>query len=567
MHSAVHPLAAAPMRNGEELHAFSQAGARPLGLYGGAGERDFFAAIDRLQAALRGAKERIGGDDASARTRAAELSAQSVQFTAAAASAIAAGASAKPDLSRLPEILWVGVLAGAAPQENKSDAFATLDALCKALEHLASSLNLECFVERAEGGERTHTFTSGGKIFVLDVELGMTGSPHSPATTLKLSYAHDDASQGSASGSPGDTRLADMLRKHLEELAAVLFGAPATPTAYARACYLWSVIARSLETMAYTDELSAKLHGTADLFVALGVLGTTAESVSLHEAAALGQQITAAELGRDDIIELLTKHGHGASLLHVNKPYLDLVYWPGHTATIRVSPTRLVAADRTPDVVLAGSDTAASLNEALTTRLQAAVGEERITFVAHLDPPLVVPHRALRALWDACGLEFPSESNSPAALSGSSYIASRLGTAAEHGGRVSFSAGTHREEVRNVSILPFERLAQLYAALEVLKEYIRVDLLLARAQSKPAADTLSVTLELNGGPGLVASFVARKAESVQVTATLVPKSGTWLIAAQAGDKHLDDDTAAALAAQLTSGTGLDDIMYSLHDWA
>ena len=120
---------------------------------------------------------------------------------------------------------------------------------------------------------------------------------------------------------------------------------------------------------------------------------------------------------------------------------------------------------------------------------------------------------------------------------------------------------------RQVSILPFQNLAQLYAALGVLRDYVRVDELLARVQSKPTTDTLSVTLELSDVPGVVASFVTRKSEPALVTASIEPQRDTWRVRAESGGRHLDNTTAAALGAKLASGTSLGDVMRVLHEWA
>lgn len=568
IHGALHTLVESTPQNGEELHAFCAAGAVPLGLYGGAGATEFFAALDRLEVAIRGAKHGTHVD-AAARTQAVEISTQSSQLVSAAKGVEAAGAAATPDPSRLPTTLWTGVLVGRRPTENREDALATLDSLCAALEYLSRSLKLECFLERNEGGERTHTLTSGGMIFVLDVELGMYGEAYTPSATLKLSYASDNASQSASSSTPGDVRLVKMLESHLCEITNVLFGAPASPTPYARLSRLWAVVSQSLETLAYIDGLTAKLNGT-DLFTVLESLGAAAERVSLHEAAILGHKVTVPEISRPDVMEALVKHGHGVALLHVNTPYLEQVYHlpangPQHSATIRNSPIRLRAADTTPHVDIAGAD--AALTASLATRIVASTETDRVCYVAHLRPPVTVPHRALRTLWRACGLDADADTKPQGSLSGTPYVASRLGIVTPHDETVTFSAGLRRDEARVVSILPFQNLAQLYAALGVLRDYVRVDELLARVQSKPTTDTLSVTLELSDGPGVVASFVTRKSEPALVTASIEPQRDTWRVRAESGGRHLDNTTAAALGAKLASGTSLGDVMRVLHEWA
>lgn len=569
IHGAVHSLAETTPRNGEELHAFCAAGAAPLGLYGGTGAPEFFTALDRLDATVRRAKSEARAD-AAARTQAVEISTQSTQLVSAVAGVDAAGARASPDVSRLPATLWTGVLSGKQPATNKEDALETLGALCAALEQFSRSLKLECFLERAEGGdERTHTLTSGGMIFVLDVELGISGDPYTPSATLKLSYANSSASQSATSSTPGDIRLVEMLKSHLCEMASVLFGSPASPTPYARLTHCWASVARSLEALACIDELTAKLHGT-DLFAALESLGTTAERVSLHEAARLGHNIAALELARPEVLDALVKYGHGAALLHVNTPYLEHVYHLSasgapHSATVRASQIRLNAADVVPHVKIPDAD--AALTASLAARLSASTGTERVCYVAHLEPPVVVPHRALRTLWEVCGLKADTALQPQGSLSGTPYVASRLGVGAQPNQNVTFSAGLRRDEARTVSILPFERLAQLYAALDVLRNYVRVDELLARAQAKHTADTPSVTLELNDGPGIVASFVTNKSEPTLVTACIEPLRNSWRISAEAGGRQLDDTTAAALGAQLFSCSSLQDVMSALYEWA
>lgn len=569
---SVHTLATRTPHSGAELHVFCEAAARPLGLYGdGPAITEFMASIDRLDAAVRDARGSMTSPDASARTQAVELSAQSGQLVASAAGVQAAGASASRDLTCLPHSLWTGVLVGKDPQNSSDDAIAILDAICSALEHLSQSLNLECFMERTEAGEKTHTFTSGGKIFVIDVELGLSGEKYKPVVGLKLSYAHDDASQNAPGSAPGDTRLADMLRTHLHELAFVLYGTSDAQVPYVRASSLWALVASSLTALAYIDELNAKTSGSHDLFGSLATLGAAAESVAIHEANELGFSASREDIKRSDVLTTLARQGHGAALLHVNVPYLELVYHVPvngihHRAIVSVSPTKLPDAYRIQPVELLGGPDSA-LADALADRLSTTCGDRRVCFVARLDPPVTVPHRTLRSLWQACGLEaeadiIPVNDTSTR----DSYLSACLGSVADEP-EVAFISGKQDEERRVVSILPFECLLQLYAAIEVLHSDARIGELLENAQSNPGPGSLPVTLELNDGAGLRLSFVSRKSEPHTITATILPTRDSWSISARVGDKQLDENTAAALAVNLTTTASLTNMVNTLHEWA
>lgn len=569
---SVHALATRTPHSGAELHAFCEAVARPLGLYGdGPAITEIMASIDLLDAAVRDAKGAITTPDNSTRAQTVELSAQSGQLVASAAGVQAAGASASRNLTCLPYSLWTGVLAGKEPQNNSDDAIAILDAICSALEHLSQSLNLECFMERTEAGEKTHTFTSGGKIFVIDVELGLSGEEYKPVVGLKLSYAHDDISQNAPGGAPGDTRLADMLRTHLYELACVLHGTSDSQVPYVRASSLWALVASSLTTLAYIDELNAKTSGSHDLFGSLATLGTAAESVAIHEANALGFSISLNDIRRSDVLTKLARQGHGAAMLHVNVPYLELVYHvpvngDHHSAIVSVSPTTLPEAYRIQPVELLGGPDSA-LADALADRLNTTCGDRRVCFVARLNPPVIVPHRTLRSLWQACGLEVEADKTPVNDTSTKdSYLSARLGSVANEPGKVVFIPGKQDEERRIVSILPFECLLQLYAAIEILHSDARIGELLDNAQSNPGPGSLPVTLELNNCAGLRLSFVSRKSESHTITATILPTRDTWSISAQSGDKQLDENTAAALAANLTTTASLASMVNALHEW-
>lgn len=259
-----------------------------------------------------------------------ELSSQSTELEAAAS---VLEHRASPRSGYLPAPLWTCALADAAagPISAFSDARRALYALCDALKDAAGALHLECFLERAEESAedanmheagavcRTHTFTSGGKIFVLDIELGVVSSSDvlRPHVSLRISYAHDDASHSSQSGaSTTDARYATMLAWYLQQLASLLFGveperresdplwpfsAARAPTPYTHAIRLWDYIQDNLSVLAQVDELSAHTAASVerpqptrriDLFARLDTITSAAEAFCVAEMQAIAGDTT-----------------------------------------------------------------------------------------------------------------------------------------------------------------------------------------------------------------------------------------------------------------------------------
>ncbi|PWN21615.1 hypothetical protein BCV69DRAFT_282334 [Microstroma glucosiphilum] len=174
------------------------------------------------------------------------------------------GASTRP----LPAVLHAGALASSestsviglkrkrqaaspstspAPSRSRGEAVKVLGCLAAALEELARALGLETFAEafadstaaddpKETSSLHTHTLTQGGKLIVLDVELGLEASignseaTFQPTTRVKLSFtnrtnvSYTSPLKEGEEAVYGNTRIAELLRRDVEMLARLLFG-------------------------------------------------------------------------------------------------------------------------------------------------------------------------------------------------------------------------------------------------------------------------------------------------------------------------------------------------------
>ena len=501
----------------------------------------------------------------------------------------------------LPPPLWTGALRdpSSPPLANRPAALAALDALCSAMAQLAAALHLESFQEqleeaplRGDAPARTHTFTAGGKILVLDLELalgtaaGAGGEVYVPHVALKLSYAREDASQGSASGSSGDTRLADMLRAYLRQLANALFGhplstgaAPSDPTwahaapdnepLYTRAVRLWERVTHALSVLAYTDDLCAQTHAApagdagaptprVDLFASLESLTTAVEQVCASEAVAAerSSQNDAPSLretlGKPGVLPALLRAGHGVALAHVHAPYLCVAFHmpaaalqrpdealaamlgdveapsarQAYTVAVRASPTALLHRVRGAQSKTASwAPLSGALDPGLGQRLDDTLHAEctrplgplaggagdarrRVAYVAEFSPPLVAPRRVARALLDTVCVREEQQVGAPREARATTYVLERIGANPRDAAETCDFAPalddlSADEETCEISTIPFESAAQLFALLEVARDQARVDELLTSAPrsggaaSAPRTGALHVTVRLD----------------------------------------------------------------------
>lgn len=538
-----------------EAHTLSQPTARHLGLYPveKAQERaqaplspeSWSDAMDVLGASVRAMRESVQAMPASENGPASvhELGAQAIELVGASmgiqqSTALAARPGA---VHTLPESLYKGALRGDACADRAA-ALGLLDGLCAAISPAATELQLECFQERVdEGTERTHTFTSGGRIIVLDIELGLQSGALVPHVELKLSYAHADGHAHSEGAS--DSRLPRMMQNVLQQLTNVLFGVPvdravfracpaeaAQPTQYTDALRLWQGFVAHLATLAYIDELCASLHTEpkrpVDLFAQLDELGTVAEQLCLAQAAALGVSglhsdalATLADT-HPDTAATLVRCAQGIAWHHVVSPYLTLHYASpvlasrgAYTATVRIAPSAVPSgaanarapAHTPPELVAAIEKGVQSSGPVLAAApLWTPSGSEKpvqrpVTYVALLNPPVLVPQRVAQGVCHACGLSGRPWASAPVDRAGETYLARFLGAA-----RGAFRASATDEfaqETRAISSLPFASLAQLYDALALLRDYARFGELLSNAASSSCATPVTVDLEAAPAPG------------------------------------------------------------------
>lgn len=519
------------------LHVLSEPVAQHLGLYP-AQQQPTLAlspeawadAFDVLHTAVRRVRENIGDAD---KLLISELGAQASE-TVRAARGIEATALLGDDPSAvhaLPEALYRGALRGETCTTRET-SLALIEALCTAITPVATQLRLESFQERVEAAdadtsmpdalERTHTFTSGGRIIVLDVEFALETHTWVPNVKLNISYAHAEDTQ-TGPDAESDPRLPTLIGSILQQLAHVLhhgtcdthiFSAcphPASPTPYAYALCLWQAFVQHLATLAYMDALSAhavrRVEGSprVDLFAVLESLGKIAEAVCHQQAAELlGRPITSladVENTLPDLAQQLTRRAHGLALQHVASPYLTLVYaLPAphavqpdtrHTATVRIAPCAVPLSAPSAPVVshdarlddVHAHGTVVSEAPLWTPRSEEPRPMQRpIAYVARLDPPVPVPYHVACAVWAACQLAPPPWSERHPTGPGP-----RRDFAAHLLPQASYTAapGCDRSEVCMLSTLPFTSLAQVYDALALVRDHARLGELLRNAPMMP----------------------------------------------------------------------------------
>ncbi|WFD31096.1 hypothetical protein MSPP1_002129 [Malassezia sp. CBS 17886] len=603
----------------------------------------------------------------------------------------------------LPPQLWAGMLAGeegpGTPASgdgalSRSHSVALLDSLTHALLQLASDMHLECFLERIDDGDvpeslardapagpavdgadaapspparawlgaadpppaaalqKTHTLTCGGRIVVLDIEMGIV--PHAnavlPHVAVNLSYAHATSHEDYASAD-AERGLAPWMGSLLQQLANVLCGAPVDErilqgcwlaprsgslsaaeelrrTPYAQAACLWACFAESLAGLVRLDVLSAtSQHPDNTLFHAMTRLGAAAELVTHTECSRLLGAADALPypVPPDARLRLLQEHprvvrallcsGHGIAFQHLYAPYMSMLFYapPASVPTddayspvndafargIRASihmdrlavpmhPVRLPP--------LAGVDARVAGEAAFSLDLTSLPATpsgtlHRIVFVAHIDPPVALPHHAARRLWSCTGLDAwraADDAHGTAAVPRRAHASFVQRSFAEP--RVSsfrVVPGSAEDDECIISAVPFTSLVQLYAALEILRTYARWRELLRRAGRAKELDVPAMTMQFaqptrhDAASVLQLSFPVGDAMGTfaMVSATIAPAAGEfcWAITARAHfvapadaqPRTLAADAAAAvsLAEQLTHTADLARVVDGLRHWA
>ncbi|WFD20504.1 tRNA (carboxymethyluridine(34)-5-O)-methyltransferase [Malassezia caprae] len=433
-----------------------------------------------------------GKDVADFETVAYELSTQASEVIYATQGTAALATCLKDAWKSFPSVLWTGSLSqSSTPTESHADAVAVLDALCQAMTPTATSLHMECFHERIEMSdadapvEKIMTFTSGGRIIVLDLELGLCRKDDrwAPSVGLHISYATGD----SAMVPDNNKQLENMLCAWLQQLMHVLFGLEVDPrvlarckpsnenTALAQAMRLWDSFVSSLAILASIDGIMVEptQESKEDLFQRFASLCASAEDVCAKEARTLashyGKHVDfSVDLQEQpDIVDLLQRYGHGVSLCHYHTPYLSLAFTSQHMATVRICPTLIpFASEEDAPVVSARRlvDMPAEVNQVWHAQGHYADRPIRpLAYIAQVEPPMAIPHSMARSVYGACGLaSHRLETSRDESQSG--FLAQNLTS------KSSYQAYLHDEGVREVSALPFQCLARLYRALEILQE-------------------------------------------------------------------------------------------------
>lgn len=521
----------------------------------------------------------------------------------------------------------------------------------------------------------THTLTLGAKILVIDVELHIVKDSAArgfrPKAKLKLSYATDSADSQTAR----DPRLGAVLERDVQLIADKLFGPAATSalqqerTMVARALANWT---NNLNDLLLLDGLEARAseaapEGTrsADLFAAMQQLSDAAKRVSDAEASSSSS------------VSLLDR-GHGVHKLHESRPFLQAVFAHDptskhdYTLSIGVQALDLAIAEQ------AGADATTPsfpLSQAAQDLLSASAASDPakhlgsvpspvdakkripLHFVVRLDPPVVVSRSTAARLASICNLKQTTPQNTTtapgAAPAGATWFEDVLAASwsqrppqdARKPTRCTFTLAQTIESVRStqeqglvIDSLPLlsaasgvdamdesdvtragsSTLARLFAAIEVLRDEVKVSELMHSAiatsqylgeadNAKPndlslddllasgsdgAGSKIPVTLafrtpihgatdEAKQNLGLQLAFrvLADTGAPVAFDATISPSKRTsesgWLLSAvarpEASDKQARLDSASpeaqSIIAKLTDLSSLEDVVIGLVDWA
>lgn len=473
-----------------------------------------------------------------------ELSTQASEVTYATQGTTSLAACLKDAWKSFPSALWTGSLSQkSTPTADHADAVAVLDALCHAMTPIATKLRLESFHERIEmpdadaPSEKIMTFTIGGRIIVLDLELSLCRKHDlwTPLVGLHISYATGDASDLS----DYNKRLEDMLCAWLQQLMHVLFGLEVDPrvlarcqpceenTPLAQGMRLWNAFVSSLATLAFIDGIN--VESKEDLFQCFASLCALSEDVCLREARTLASQygrhldLSVSMLEQPDMVELLQRYGHGVCVCHHQSPYLSLAFTPHHTATVRIIPASIpFESDQEPMAMLARSvvDMPEEANQ--LWRVQGHYSDQptrALAYIAELSPPMAIPHSMARAVYLACGLASQQLATTPGET--------QAGFLKQNMSSTSFyKPSLHDEEVRNVSALPFQCLTRLFRALEILQECSQWTSVIQGTKSDTSARPVC-TLQLEPGSEqgtcrLRLHTTATHAPATRIHATLWP---------------------------------------------
>lgn len=289
------------------------------------------------------------------------------------------------------------------PTDDEVEAFNGLKAFVNALESLATiDLGLEAFAEEHISGtgikedisSTLFTLTLAAKIIVCDVELGLRrNQDHSWSADIRvrISYATDSAS--SSQGPPNqlrDGRLGDMLRRHIQDIANILFGqSKQVGDPVIAAGMLLGRLRSNFQILHHLDDLSSdlSLDKYPDLFALMSELSKTLS------------ENTSKEMG---------KHGeisYGRVLEYEENPYASIEYYPlSSRSSARSLPDRHVKrfmlyinVERSLDKHNYMTETNSQLPSLATKEHQHTVANH-LQYMAILDPPLVLPSSVARLL-------------------------------------------------------------------------------------------------------------------------------------------------------------------------
>lgn len=407
-----------------------------------------------------------------------------------------------------------------------------LGALSLSLEDLAKSLGLETFAEAvagaaeaASGGSiHTHTLTQGGRLLVLDLELGFEPSkksagPLEPFVRLKVSLASEATStQPRSLGTR--SQLADLLKADVEALAKLLFGLGPTSrqgdpselvmsTAERRlrlATSHFNRLKANLTTLVELDRLSSLESSPVDLFTAIDELSSAVREIAQAQSKALNEAgISQAGTSRK---------GHGIPLMHAGRPGVRLVYHsdgrssteieadvqrssldtdklqPTTLRSVSIAPGPWTGRNR-PSIELPQSDMI--LPELLQKQL-VLQDHDGLAYLTHLSPPQLLPRFLAARLASIVGLDglagLSTLQDARDQSSGNDYTALLLRDIAVDSSIFRFAdkpSSYPEDQGLAISFFPFKTLLQLYAATEILREASVIAHLVSLCGTAPAS--------------------------------------------------------------------------------
>lgn len=356
--------------------------------------------------------------------------------------------------------------ADALPIVNSAQSAATaaLATFSAVLEDVAKEMRLETFGEAVTTNQavfdianaeilHTHTLTLGGRLIVLDLDLGLQLSPArliQPSVKVKLSFTTDASQEEGSQASVYRLKLTQCLESDIKAILSLVWadqvvhpakGQSIDETRLRLARGHYARLRNNIETLANTDHQSvvqdvsdSQSHHGLDLFKISAELAASVETASHSEAQKLRSGKVKLESGQvdEDNAKILILQGHGLPVVHTGHVGLVIVYdvcgegtslltqakVEGALSTVSAAhkttqPLHLWKARIESVVSPYGLQQPASIAAQVRVLSASELGNfaptphqgssVSVTHLAHLDPPVVVSRQAASRLHNVLG--------------------------------------------------------------------------------------------------------------------------------------------------------------------